>query len=165
MMRQALTCLAILLPAAAEAGPGAAYNARDPVECEALTGEAPPTPEQAARNIRCQREVETATEELWLMENVKVQLGKPVPYITMYNVIRMEAADVDKPVHPIRGSWTWSVCRQPRNLDAGHDPALNCRETDVKDAVGGCWQTTFGDWRCWMNGTMAATREKTAPPK
>ena len=103
--------------------------------------------------------------ELWLMEKVKVDIGGARPFAELDNVVPMPDADAKKPVYAVRGSWTWSVCREPRYLSRGQDPALNCREMDVTGAVGACWPTAFGEWRCAMNGASQPAREPTRPPR
>jgi hypothetical protein len=149
----------------AQTGVGAPFGARDPAACPAVRQAGPPSPQQAALLIRCKREV-VYSGELWLMENVTVEIGGPRPFADLYNVVAMPDADTKKPVYPVRGSWTWSVCREPRHVSqAGKDPSLNCRESDVPAAAGACWSTTGGAWNCAMTGSVQPTREPTRPPR
>jgi hypothetical protein len=98
------------------------------------------------------------------MEDVAVEVGGPAPFATLYPLITMPGVDPAKPVHPLWGSWTWSVCMLRADAArGGKDPGLNCRETPVGDATGGCWRTTFGDWKCAMNGRSGATVAPTRP--
>ena len=144
-------------------GSGAGWGARDPGSCVPLRQAGPPSAEEAAALFRCRREAAyDASGELWLMEDVDVEVGGARPFMEMYNVIDMPDADTTKPVHPIKGGWTWAVCTT--RADAA-DPDGNCRETDVSAATGACWVTRAGDWRCFMNGRSGETRGPTAPPR
>ncbi len=115
--------------------------------------------------VRCVKETGSeSTGELWLVENLKVDIGGPTKYAAMYPIITMAEADTTKQVYPIRGSWTGSICMLRSDAGrGGKDPNLNCRETDVSNATGACWRTTFGDWKCAMNGNSGATRTPTRP--
>jgi len=154
-------------PLAAQSGAGAPYGARDPIACPKVVQAQPPSAQQAALLIRCKREtVNSGSGELWLMENTRVEVGGPQPYAALYNTLTMADADVSKPVYPVRGSWTWATCISTRDAGSGgRNASLNCRETDVGDATGACWQTTFGDWACTMNGRSGATRQGTRAPR
>ncbi|MBL8674533.1 MAG: hypothetical protein JNL07_06570 [Rhodospirillales bacterium] len=164
----ALAALAAASPAAlAQAGAGAPYGARDPVACPSLTQAAAPSAQQAATLVRCRREtVNSGSGELWLMEATRVELGGAQPFASLYNSVAMPGADTRMPVHPIRGSWTWSTCMSMKDAGrGGADPTLNCRETDVGGATGACWRTTAGEWACAMNGSSGATRQRTRAPR
>lgn len=154
-------------PIAAQPGIGAPYAARDPVGCPKVVQPHAPSAQQAALLIRCKREtVNTGSGELWLMEATKVELGAGQPFAALYNTVTMPAADVKKPVHPVRGSWTWVVCISTKDAGyGGKNSSQNCREIDVSDATGACWQTTFGDWQCAMNGRSGETRPGTRAPR
>lgn len=118
----------------------------------------------ATQLVRCAKEQQsTASGESWLVEDLQVQVGGPTSFAAMYNSVTMPDADTSKRVYPIRGSWTWSICILRADAKIYGDPNLNCRETPVTQASGACWQTTFGDWRCQMNGTSGATRSKVRP--
>lgn len=123
-----------------------------------------PSAASAAALVRCAKERQsTASGESWLVEDLQVQVGGPTSFAAMYNAVTMPDADTRKSVYPIRGSWTWSICILRADAKIYGDANLNCRETPVTQATGACWQTTFGDWRCQMNGTSGATRSKLRP--
>ena len=123
-----------------------------------------PSAVAASALVRCAKESQsTSTGESWLVEDLQVQVGGPTSFAAMYNAITMPDADTRKSVYPIRGSWTWSVCKLRADAKIYGDPNMNCRETPVSRATGACWQTTFGDWKCTMNGTSGATRSPTRP--
>lgn len=123
-----------------------------------------PTLALAAALVRCNKESQsTSTGESWLVADLQVQVGGATSFAAMYNAVTMPDADTRKSVYPIRGSWTWSVCKLRKDARIYGDPNMNCRETPVTRATGACWQTTFGDWRCTMNGTSGATVSPTRP--
>ncbi|MBH0238884.1 hypothetical protein [Methylobrevis albus] len=157
-------CGAVSSASAAE-GSGLAWGARDPTPCVALTQSEPPTAEQAAALVRCTGEIASDGGELTLMENLRVEVGGPVPYVAMYDKYVMQDADARSDTYPIRGSFTWSVCKTRHDAAIYGNPDLNCAESDVAAAQGLCWKTSFADWRCRMTGASAAARQGTPPPR
>ena len=170
-IRSFVLAVALLAPPSmsfAQAGGGAPYGARDPVTCPSLKQASPPSPQQAALLVRCKREhANSGSGELWLMENTVVtNVGPAQHFTTLYNVIVMAEADTTKPVHVIGGSWTWAICKSRKDAGyGGGNPDLNCRETPVAAASGGCWHTTAGEWACAMNGTSGPSRQGTRAPQ
>lgn len=146
-------------------GSGADWGARDPTPCVPLTQTEPPTAEQAATLVRCLGEVAVPGRGLSLMENVRIEVGAAVPFIAMYNQYDMPDADTNADTYPIRGSFTWSTCMTRHDAASYGNPDLNCEEGDVNEAAGLCWRTSFGDWRCRINGAIVETRKETAPPQ
>ncbi|RYY27602.1 MAG: hypothetical protein EOP62_06280 [Sphingomonadales bacterium] len=123
-----------------------------------------PTAATAGQLVRCAKERQSMSSgESWLVEDLQVQVGGPTSFVAMYNSVTMPDADTTKRVYPIRGSWTWSICMLRADAKIYGDPNLNCRETPVTQASGACWQTTFGDWRCQMNGTSGDTVKPKRP--
>jgi hypothetical protein len=165
----AILAFLTLAPGAfARDGSGADWGARDPTACVPLRQEQQPTPEQAIQLVKCRHETASASSgELWLMENVKLEVGAMVPFVVMYDRVVMADADTAKPTYPLRGSFTWAVCMSMHDAGiGGGDARLNCRETDVAGATGACWQTTFGDWSCVLHGyTSGETRRPTRAPQ
>jgi hypothetical protein len=161
----AAACLALSPPLLAQTGVGAPYGARDPVACPSLKQAQAPSPQQAAVLVRCKREtLNSGSGELWLMENTVVDsIGPAQHFTTLYNVLTMANADTTKPVHVIKGSWRWVVCISRKGAGANAD--VNCRETPVTGATGGCWRTTAGEWACAMNGRSGETRQGVRAPR
>jgi hypothetical protein len=153
------------LPATAQADPSSPWGARAPARCDALKVSAAPSAAQARQMVRCGHErASTSSGELWLMEDLAVEVGSAQPFKAFYNTYTMADADTKHPVHPIRGSFTWSVCMLRKDAAvARRDPDQNCRETAVGDAKGVCWRTAFGDWRCSLTGHSGETRSPTRP--
>lgn len=166
MMRVTLTTAGLVLVAVSGTAKAqdakSLWGARQAATCPQVRQA--PAAAVAAQLVRCAKESQsTSTGESWLVEDLQVQVGGPTPFAAMYNAVTMPDADTSKRVYPIRGSWTWSVCKLRADARIYGDPNLNCRETPVTQATGACWQTTFGDWRCTMNGTSGATRSPTRP--
>ena len=155
------------MPVVALEGSGAAWGARDPAGCPSLSQTEPPSRKQAVALLRCTHEVAyDASGELWLLENVDVQIGEPVPFEEMYFEYVLTDADIFAATYPLSGSFTRTVCITQHDAGiSGVDPSLNCSEFDVAEAKGVCWFTSFADWRCLMTGPVTETRKPTAPPQ
>ena len=164
-MRLALSLplAAVLFAAVAHADSGARWNARDPVtECPDIRTEAAPDAANTLALFRCAREEINASDELWLVEDAVIEMGEGRPNGGGNELMTMPDADTDKPVYPLKGSWTWVTCRDPKYTT---DPALNCSRSEVKKGQGACWMTTDGLWRCNMTGTTGSRTEGHPPPK
>ena len=151
----------------AQAMPGdaSAWGARNPGACPSISLKGAPTVAQVTGMLRCKHEViQSAGGELWLMQNLKVAVGGPIPFVTAYNSYVMPEADVRVRTFPIRGSRTWSICKTRHDAGIYGNPDLNCYETDVAAAKGVCWKTTFGDWKCLLTGSASGRRDPTRPP-
>lgn len=159
-----LMSFAAVAPALAAEGSGADFGARDPMPCVGLQQDGPPSVEQAAALVQCELEVASPSSgELRLIKDIQVQIGKGIPGPEWYLQYSLREADTEATVYPIRGAITWSVCITTYSAGLYGDPALNCREYDIPQAKGVCWQTTFADWRCTMSGDTGSQRELTAP--
>ena len=140
----------------------APWGARQAATCPSIRQA--PTAAIASQLVRCARKVSQCRPgESWLVEDLQVEIGGPTSFAAMYNAVTMPDADTTKRVYPIRGSWTWSVCKLRKDAKIYGNPDLNCRETPVTRATGACWQTTFGDWKCTMNGSSGETRQNVRP--
>jgi hypothetical protein len=161
----ALTALVSGVSVSANAETAASpWGARSPAQCPSVQQGRPPSNEQAIQLLRCLKETASQSSgELWLMEDVRVEMGGPTDYAAMYPLITMTGADTTKKVYPIRGSWTWSTCMLRADAARKGNPDLNCREAGVSEATGACWQTTFGDWKCAMNGRTGDSVSPTRP--
>lgn len=133
--------------AVAAPGDGAPFGQRDPAVCEPLMQDGPPSVEQAIQLVRCEREVLTAGDELWLMEEMDLAIDPPVHWATLYNEITMPNSDPAKPVYPIRGSFVWTHCRT--KAAAGEN---NCTMTQRPAQRGVCWPGTLKGWQCFLLG-------------
>ncbi len=131
-------------------GTGAAFGARDPYSCRAggsqLKGA--PTAVQVQAMVTCAWERATGNgslAELYLTENVKVQIGKSRPFERGDGSGNV---DVNQPVYPIRGSFSYYRCYP---VNSAHPSGQNCKKTEQPNAEGLCFKTTFGDWKCTMS--------------
>ena len=131
----------------AQPGSGAKYGARDPRTCVDKT--APKTgalsSAQAAQYVVCSSEY--VINDLYLVENVTVQIGKGRPY-NIREDINFPDIDTKFPVYPIRGSLTKYDCGviylDRSNLNR------NCSVYNHPNAKGACYKDSFGDWKCGM---------------
>jgi len=152
--------------AAAMPGDASAWGARDPGACPSIALKAAPSHAEVETMVRCKHEgIASAGGELRLMENLNVAVGESIPFVAAYNAYVMPEADARSRVYPIRGSFTWVICKTRHDAAIYGNPAKNCYETDVADAKGVCWKTSFSDWRCLLNGSALGRRDATSPPK
>lgn len=153
-------------PIQAMPGDATAWGARNPGACPAIRPKAAPSIAQVMMMVRCKHEIIVSDGgELWLMQNLNVQMGAPIAFAVAYSTYVMEEADVRSRVYPLRGSFTWSICKTRHDAAIYGNPDLNCYETDVASAKGVCWKTSFGDWRCRLAGSAFGRRDQTSPPK
>lgn len=152
-------------PALAQTDVAQKWGTRSPMVCSPLKQKAAPTPVQATKLVQCNSEYASdSSGELRLMQNVKVEIGKSSSFVAMYNQYVMPAADTTKRTYPIRGSFDWATCMLIRDASIYGDPVQNCQTSRVASATGVCWQTTFGDWKCLLNGA-AGPRAPSARPR
>lgn len=134
----------------AQQGVGAKYGTRDPHTCQNATAptSGAPSPTLAAQYVVCGRERETNGNTLWLLENVRVQVGKGTPYRDIPQIHRPGNVDPDGSVYAIRGAYRMYMCGVVQNNIVTKNAGKNCRVYDVTRATGTCYKTTFGDWSC-----------------
>lgn len=150
----------------ARPGDATAWGARNPGDCPSIRPAAAPTPAQVAQMVRCRHEVIVSDGgELWLMDRLKVMVGGAMPFVAAYNSFVMPEADTRSRVYPIRGSFTWVVCKTRHDAGIYGNPDTNCYETDVQAAKGVCWKTTFGDLSCRLAGSTMGRRDNVSPPR
>lgn len=147
--------IAAALASAAFAEGGGRWGARDPVtECVQVTTPEGPAIDQVVALVRCRNETITRYDELWLLEDLKLQIGAARAHQGYDEYINMPDADTSKPVHDLRGSWISVMCRIPSGVAAtGGDPSRNCTHQVVTAGKGACWMTSFGDWQCNVSGS------------
>ena len=105
---------------------------------------------------------------LYLIENLKVEVGGGIPYAAIIGHKSFPGVDVRHQVYPIRGSFLQYQCKDPIAEQVG-PPDTNCNTYDNPKATGYCYKTTFGDWKCAMSDSTIDTkqsfRKNVAPPK
>jgi hypothetical protein len=123
----------------------AVHQARLPRKCTTVTK--PPSAGQAVVLAQCSMEALDGTMgggNLSLVQNVKLQMGTPRAFLYQTDA-GLEGVDVEAKITPLRGSYTSYFCGPVNNMaPAGH----NCMKGEASDAVGWCWKTTFGDFKC-----------------
>jgi len=137
--RAVLPALAILvvsasffaLPASALSAKDAAakYGTRPPVECPEVQAakSGPPPADKVRALVMCNYEQEfdgfgnEAARHVLLMDDLKVQVGNPIPY---HLDLMARDADSHFPFYPIRGSFTSVSCQ--REFTYSTDKGKNC---------------------------------------
>lgn len=148
---------------------GERYGSRDPRTCEDTKAPAKGaiTAAFALKYLNCQME-RVSGGHLYLVENVKVEVGGGISYAAIIGHRSFPEIDVKHPVYPIRGSYLGYQCKDPITEHVG-PPDTNCNTYNHPKATGYCYKTTFGDWRCYMNDGASQEKENmrknVAPPK
>jgi hypothetical protein len=150
-----------------QAGVGKKFDTRDPHECSALpkvTGSAP-SPGQIRDLVTCKSE-STGGCCIYLVENVKVEIGKSRPFSSWSDVGNQDI-DHSQPVYPIRGTADKYQCQPP-----GGPPyppkGKNCAVRMASPFQGICYKTTFGDWSCPVQDAenpLKGVQANMPPPK
>lgn len=145
------------------------YGSREPRTCEDTKAPAKGaiTAALALKYLNCQMDYVSGGGDLYLVENVKVEVGGGIPYAAIMGQRSLSEIDVKHPVYPIRGSLLRYQCQN--RLTAARLPDANCNTSNEPKATGYCYKTTFGDWRCYMNdpaaNNAANIRHDVPPPK
>ncbi len=128
---------------------GAKYGSRDPQTCADMKAPARGaiTAALAAKYFICASEKEEG-QYLYLVENVKVEVGGGIPYAAIIGHRSFPEVDVKHPVYPIRGSHTQYQCHAESDY---YEPGKNCNRYEHRNAKGYCYKTTFGDWQCFQS--------------
>ncbi len=132
----------------------ARYGSRDPRTCEDTKAPARGaiTAALALKYLNCQMEY-VSGGDLYLVENLKVEVGGGIPYAAIMGQRSLSEIDVKHQVYPIRGSLLRYQCQN--RLTAARLPDANCSTYNNPKATGYCYKTTFGDWRCYMSDSAA----------
>ena len=145
------------------------YGSREPRTCEDTKAPAKGaiTAALALKYLNCQMEYVSGGGDLYLVENVKVEVGGGIPYAAIMGQRSLSEINVKHPVYPIRGSLLRYQCLN--RLTAARMPDANCNTYNEPKATGYCYKTTFGDWRCYMNDSAgnndANIHHDVPPPK
>jgi hypothetical protein len=129
--------------------PGERYGSREPRTCadKKAPAKGAITAALAAKYFICKAEGIDG-QYLYLVENVKVEVGAGRPYNPNMD-LNVPEIDVKFPVYPIRGSLTKYQCKDPQ-IDYIKIQGRTCNRTEQPNAKGFCYKTTFGDWSCYM---------------
>lgn len=132
------------------------YQARAPRTCSKVTK--PPSAAQATVLVQCTMDSLSATG-LGLTQDVKVEVGSSRPFV-YWTDAGLEGIDLKADVYPLQGSYTGYFCRLISNMaPAGQ----SCIKSVVPKAQGWCWKTSFGEWKCKMQGGAPNMENAAAP--
>lgn len=102
----------------------------------------------ATKYVICERE-KVSGQYLYLVENVKVEVGGGRPY-NPNSDLNVPEINVRLPIYAIRGSLTSYQCQEEDARFNHRAPGKNCAKYNEPEARGDCYKTVFGDWRCYM---------------
>lgn len=121
------------------------YQARAPRTCKSVTS--PPSASQAAVMVQCSMDALTDTG-LGLIQDVKVQVGKSRPFV-YWTDAGLTNIDLTATVYPLQGSYTGYFCTLISNMSPA---GQSCIKSAVPAAQGWCWKTSFGEYKCKLQG-------------
>jgi len=133
------------------------YDSRAPRTCAKVTS--PPSAGQAAVLVQCFMDGDSATG-LGLVQDVKLEMGSPRPFV-YYTDAGLAGIDLNAKVYPLQGSYTGYFCTLVSASLNG--PGQNCLKSVVPVAQGWCWHTSFGEWKCKMQGGAPTMVNSPAP--
>jgi hypothetical protein len=121
------------------------YQSRAPRTCAKVTS--PPSIAAASVLVQCSMEADTDFG-VGLVEDLKIEMGKPRPFV--YNTdAGLPGIDLTAQVYPLQGDYTAYLCRTINNMSPA---GANCMKTVMTSAQGWCYKTSFGDYKCRMQG-------------
>lgn len=130
----------------------ATYAARDPRRCSSVI--ARPNQGQAAVLIQCTMEV-AGSIGVRLMQNVRVEMSAPRDFQPDLDG-RLKDLDARAPIIPVIGSAMSYYCS---SVAFGlYHAGTNCAVSPMPQTPGRCWKTTFGDWKCSLDGPTSDPR-------
>ena len=121
------------------------YQARAPRTCATVTS--PPNLSQATVMVQCTMDA-TSAFGVGLVQDVKLEMGKARPFLYSSDA-GLSGIDLTATVIPLRGSYTGYLCNKISNMAPA---GKSCMKSPVPMAVGWCWKTSFGDYKCKLQG-------------
>jgi hypothetical protein len=129
------------------------YQSRAPRTCTSVTSA--PSASQAAVMVQCTMDA-TSAFGVGLVQDVKLEMGKARPFLYSSDA-GLSGIDLTATVIPLRGSYTGYLCNKISNMaPAGQ----SCMKSPVPMAVGACWKTSFGDYKCKLQGAPGGSLPK-----
>ena len=135
----------------------AEYQVREPRRCKDLN--APPEAGQVAAMIQCTMERNAATG-MTLLRDIKVAMSTPRPFDVDLDA-GLNEIDRSAQVIPLSGSMKLYICSP---VGVGYPAGKSCTLYLTPVAVGKCWKTGFGDWKCNLIGPAPDSRSGVAGP-
>ena len=141
-------------------GIGAKYGSREPQTCADTKSPAKGamTVALATKYFICNSE-HIYSDNLYLVEDVSVQVGGAVPYNPRYSAPDI---DVRASIFPIRASFRKYQCDMIYADKSNY--GTNCTVYHQPKATGVCYKTTFGDWQCGASDMNNSEREFSMRP-
>ena len=157
-----LILFAVFSLALAQNGVGAKYGARDPRICTDVKNPKSGAidADQATKYVICNQEG-VLSDQLYLIENVKVTVGGSRPY-NSFSDSYATSIDTTAPVYPIHGSFDRYQCDKVSTVM--ENTGKNCNFYRYSKAEGKCFKTTFGDWYCNMQDLSNPNAQTALPP-
>jgi hypothetical protein len=135
----------------------AEYQARAPRTCTKL--KTAPSLAQAVALAQCAMDG-ISSGQLFLTQNVNIEMGTQRPFVYQSDA-GLSGIDLNAQVYPLRGSYTGYLCNKIGSMyPAGH----SCLKSDVPEATGKCWKTSFGDYKCLLKGAVPKMEGGMPPP-
>jgi hypothetical protein len=150
-------------------GVGAKYGSREPAKCASMKDpvKGAPSAEQARRYALCYGEGEKGDHPvvLYLLQDLKIDVGKGTPFKQLPFQNRPGTADPDGLVYATRG--TFKLYRCEPQITAGRyiNVGKNCRTYDSPKVDGTCFRDNFGEWQCPLYPNLANKATEQPPPK
>jgi hypothetical protein len=135
----------------------AEYQIRNPRRCKELNS--PPEPGQVPAMIQCTME-RNAPTGMTLLRDIKVEMSTPRSFDVDLDAALKEI-DRSAPVYPLSGSMKLYICS---TVGVGYPAGKNCTLYLAPVAMGKCWKTGFGDWKCNLLGPAPDSRSGVAGP-
>ena len=108
---------------------------------------------QARQYVICDQE-SADPRSISLVTSLRVQVAS-APLVRNQLLAVTHPADLDpnQPVWNIRGSFTQYQCAQFASMTTmnAYSHTHNCTATDLPEAAGLCYKSTFGEWHCVMS--------------
>jgi hypothetical protein len=121
------------------------YKSRAPRTCAKVTS--PPSVGLAAVLVQCTMEADSAFG-VGLVQDVKIDMGKSRKFVYQTDA-SLPGIDLDAQVYPLEGNYSAYLCKTINNMSPA---GANCIKTLMTNATGWCYKTSFGDYRCRMQG-------------
>lgn len=132
------------------------FQARAPRICSSVTK--PPSLSQATIMVQCSMD-QISVLGLSLLQDVKIEMGASRPFLEQTDA-GLPGIDLTARVYPLRGSYTSFFCNPINNMSP---VGKSCIRSAVPSAQGWCWKTSFGDYKCLMQGGIVPKAEPGMP--
>lgn len=146
-------------------GVGVKFGSREPAICANMKDPAKgaPSAQQVKRYVICGAEHQTGND-LFLVSDVQVEVGKGVAFRDIPEIHRPGNADPEGQVYQIRGSLKRYLCSTIST--AYPNRGKNCRVYNEPKATGECHKDNFGEWQCSLrdSGSPDHSGQADQPP-